>query len=465
MRWGLCLRIACKNLLRKKKYTIALFTGMFLIMVLLTVWCVFRNGISDLYRKFLQGKLSDCYYFLDIEIADDGTPVKDDHYRALEQLRQMPEVGERIVTIIKPDIVEYIEKQDEWSRINMNFVSMIVGDTTYQGENDYSNDFEEPIRSDVPRTMYPVIFNLALLGERDFITENDIKEFDYRYSEPMMLCGKDTVEPGEFIISDYYLERFGVPREKYGDLIGKRVTFSAGGKTILEDAVLVGIVDSRLFRMQRFTERKLYGSQVLYRAAVQELAAWGVWYMNAIVPVLDYGKIRVVYERLDEAGLIDEVSAWNNSGLEAYQSLYTAEVIVNRVFGLFAVLIILAVLLYLVNTLWQNIEVRAPYCGMLKAIGMRQREIGCVLFLEIVVIAIPCMIMSVPISVYAFEFFSKMMEGVFTVTVQAKVRDAILIAGAIAGAVVAIVFLAELPMIRRVVRQEAAVLLTEDESK
>lgn len=217
--------------------------------------------------------------------------------------------------------------------------------------------------------------------------------------------------------------------------------------------------------MQRFTERKLYGSQVLYRAAVQELAAWGVWSMNAIVPVLDYGKIRVVYERLDEAGLIDEVSAWNNSGLEAYQSLYTAEVIVNRVFGLFAVLIILAVLLYLVNTLWQNIEVRAPYCGMLKAIGMRQREIGCVLFLEIVVIAIPCMIMSVPISVYAFEFFSKMMEGVFTVTVQAKVRDAILIAGAIAGAVVAIVFLAELPMIRRVVRQEAAVLLTEDESK
>jgi len=465
MRVGFCFSLACRNLIRKKRYAAVMLCSVLFIMLLMTLWQAFRVGLSGVYETFLAGKESDCYYFLEISLDSDGKPVQNNSYRAYQLIRDMPECGERIIAFSEPDLVGHIRKEDVWSAVNMREATMTVDGTVYQGVNDYSFDFEEPILPDAPRTNYPVMFRLAFTWAKNCLSENDLTEFDYKYGTSPMLYGTDTVEFGEVVISDYFLERFGFPKSEYGNLIGKKVTFSAD-VPVLEDVVVAGIVDSRVFRMTRFQNGNIMcGAQLIYRASEQEYAAWNLEFTHIAIPIREYGDILTVSEKLEQAGVVDEMMAVNNAGLNAYFSLNLAKVIVERMFGLFAFLMSATVALFLFNALWQNAKERAPYCGMLKAIGMRAGEIVLVLFAEVFIVATLCAAVSVPISAVLFREFSKGMRGVFTVSYRMKFGELIRIGLLVDGAVTLLVVLIQLPMILTAVKKTPSRLLAEDVSK
>ncbi len=466
--------IAWRNLKRRRRAAFSLGCGVLIITMLVTVWAVFHEGINRIYEDYLSGKKAAFVIERYLELDENGEIKFDSEYREIRRAVKLDACGNRLVCSGECDLVDVLNRKDDLSYfVNMELASMIADGTEYHGINDFSYEFRKMVEN-IDREEYKQYFTVrfgmyAALSEY-FLTENDVTEFEYRFGGSPVLIGKESMEAGDILISDYYLEKFGYPEAKYGELIGKTVTFKVDGAVLLENVRVAGILDRRVFTLNRFYDGATYGAKYdngeqIVVCCDPETAKYlklsNIW---GRVAVVDYEEARKAFNNAGEDPLM--YSYANDAvNMEKTIVINSAKLIVDRVFIVFAAMIAFVAVMHLIATLRKYIGERTAYTGMLRAIGMRRGDVYRVSYAELLIITFICVIVSVPAAAGLFKVFSGIMFKVLSTNTNVSLGMFTVIAVTIALSVSVFVYLVEFPMLRRVVRKQPALLMQEDESK
>ncbi|MBP5461022.1 MAG: ABC transporter permease [Lachnospiraceae bacterium] len=465
--------IACRNLKRRLRNAFSLGSGVMIITLLVIIWAVFHEGIKRLYAEFLIGNKASFVLSRTLDIDDNGEITLDEDYRAMRRATRFEECGNRLVAYREANLVEWLKRDDLSYFVNMELATMSVDENEYHGINDFSYYFrdDDGQHDRVEEKYYfTVRFGFYVSAFEYFLTENEHTEFEYRYEASPVLYGRENLEKGEILISDYYLEKFGYPKEKYADLIGKTVSFSVDGTTVLDNVRVAGILDSRVFLLNSFSDA-LYeagsydnGEQIVVRGDQSMFLNYGIEYIWAKVAILDYDGARRAFERAGDNPLLRTYE----SDFENIQNaivVNSAKIIVDRVFVVFAVMIAFVAVMHLIATLRKYLTDRLAYTGMLQALGMRHSDIFRVSYVELLIITVLCVLISVPAASGLFALISGLLYDVLVVRVKLPVTTYIVIALITSVAVSLLVYLVEFPMLRRILSKQPAQLMQEDESK
>lgn len=474
MKAGSILTIAWRNLKRRRKAAFSLGSGVLIITLLVIIWAVFHAGIERLYEEFLIGSKASFKLERTLTIDENGEITLDEDYRAMRRATKFEECGDRLVAYSETDLVKWLHREQDLSFfVNMELAVMSVDGSEYHGTNDFSYCFrDEDVKYNrkTDKQYFTVRFGLYLSAFEYFLTENEHTEFEYRYGSSPILYGRENLEVGEILISDYYLEKFGYPREKYAELIGKTVSFSVDGTAVLTDVRIAGILDSRVFLLDCFSDALYFaghndnGEQIIARGDPAMFRNFGVEYINAKVAILDYEGARRAFESAKDNPLMRSYGS-DYEKVENIIVVNSARIIVDRVFVVFAAMIAFVAVMHLIATLRKYLTDRAAYTGMLQALGMRHRDILFVSYVELLIITVICVILAAPAAAGLFALISKLLYGVLIVRVKLPIATYLCIALATSVAVSLLVYLVEFPMLWRLLRRQPAQLMQEDESK
>ena len=474
MKFRSVLKIAWRNLKRRRKAAFSLGCGVLIITLLVIIWAVFHAGIERLYDEFLSGNKDTFVLRRSLELDDSGDIKLDEDFRAMRRATRFEECGDRLVAYGEANLVKWLHREDDLSYfINMELASMTAEGVEYHGRNDFSYFFrknDDQYDHETERYYFTVRFGFYVSAFEYFLTENEHTGFEYRFGASPVLYGRENLEVGEILISDYYLEKFGYPKEKYADLIGKTVSFSVDSIDVLTDVRVAGILDSRIFLLDSFSDA-LYssgsndnGEQIVVRGDPAVFSDFGLEYVNAKVAILDYDGARRAFERAGDNPLM-YTYAGDYENIENSLVVNSARIIVDRVFVVFAVMIAFVAVMHLIATLRKYLSDRAAYTGMLQALGMRHADVLRVSYLELLIITVLCVIISVPAAAGLFTLISKLLYGVLVLKVTIPVATYLVIALITSIAVSLLVYLVEFPMLRHILRKQPALLMQEDESK
>lgn len=467
-------KIAWRNLKRRRKAALSLGCGVLIITMLVTVWAVFHEGINRIYDDVLSGKKASFVLERYLAVDENGEIVLEEDYRAIRRAVRYDACGDRLVCCAECKLVDVLDRQEDLSFfVNMELATMIADGAEYHGINDFSYEFrkrDEALDREEYKHYFTVRFGMyAALGEY-FLTENDLTEFEYKFGGSPVLYGKEAMEPGDILITDYYLEKFGYPKEKYAALIGKTVTFRVDGVTILENVRVAGILDSRLFKLNYFyadaTRGSKYdnGKQIVVCCDPAMAQKLKVSEVRARVAVVDYEKARKEFSNAEEDTLLLSYES-DSYNMEKVIVINSAKLIVDRVFIVFAAMIAFVAVMHLIATLRKYLGDRVAYTGMLRAIGMRKGEVLLVSYVELLIITVVCVIISVPAAAGLFKVFSGIMFKVVAASTTVSSGTFAAIAFMVAIAVSLFVYLVEYPMLRSILGKQPAQLMQEDESR
>ena len=467
-------KIAWKNLKRRRKAAVSLGCGVLIITMLVTVWAVFHEGINRIYDDALSGKKASFVLERYLELDENGEIALSSEYREIRRAVKFDFCGNRLVCFSECNLIGVLNRFEDLSFfVNMELATMIADGTEYQGINDFTYAFRKR-DEDLDREEYKYYFTnrfgmYAALSEY-FMTENDLTEFEYKFGGSPVLYGTERMETGDILISDYYLEKFGYPREQYAELIGKTVTFKVDGAVLLKNVRVAGILDSRLFKLNHFYKdatrgnRLDNGDQIIVRCDPEMAKYLQINEIRARVAVVDYDGARKELGNPEENLLLMSYES-DASNMEKVIVINSAKLIVDRVFIVFAVMIAFVAVMHLIATLRKYIGDRAAYTGMLRAIGMRRGDVLRVSYVELLIITVICVIISVPAAAGLFKVFSGIMFRLLSTGTTVSLGRFTAIAVMIAVAVSVFVYLVEYPMLHRILRKQPAQLMQEDESR
>ena len=201
-----CIRLVFYNLTAKKRRYFRLFLNILLLSAAVTAWLVMTTAMTEAHDRYIYGTASANEEFLSLEVDANGIAEKDLDFALLEELRTW-ETLEKPVIYSESNIPAAMERND-LIFVNNRLVTLCINGTEYQGVNDYSFDFNIAPDSNEGGT---VPFEVGVVYTEMPFTENDFTEFHYKYpQEQWLLCGDAALNPGQLLITDYMLEKFGI---------------------------------------------------------------------------------------------------------------------------------------------------------------------------------------------------------------------------------------------------------------
>ena len=442
-------RFGNRDLLSKRKNTRGLFLNFFLIMFLFLTWCTLMIGFGRAYDDILLGEASGNYltnsYFLEDEVESNNS---------FDALGDFEETGE-LLEFSNLDLCSVLGK-DNWGFVNNKYVSLIMDGETYQGVNDYSYYFEAEYDPRELRSTYTVPFRIRVCKSEIFFHQNDYVEYKYRYPdfyENAMLAGNSRLGPGELVISDYMLKRFGLD-SGYDEMIGKKITFCVEGVPVVENMTLTGIVDSRLFMQKDPCNTQVFlgdfdGADEQYHldGVVQE------------IPLNDFSFFYDVKSKANKIGI--EISFIDEAKFAKYDAVASAKKIVDDIVGTFATLILVALGSNLINVLQRELEERYQFYGMLRAIGMKARDLWKIVYLQLFEMTLLSALLSFGLSQLVVWAINNAMDNSYGVRINVSLSENL---GLIIGLTLLISLLAllvEAPIMIKVTKRKPFRLITQ----
>ncbi len=376
--------MAFYNIRVRTKHTAKLLRGITLIAVLIITLLQLSYSLHSGYETSIHQAQSGNFIEFSLPLDASGRLEEPEQYRRIQTVTEnLPHLGKPSVTG-NLDLIRYI-RQDDWRMININHVTALIGETAYQGVNDYSYDFEIAFDVDEPKSKYTVPFSISCtVPETNSFSENQCAEAEYRFGTSTFLCGRDIANPDEIIMTDYMLERFGYIGDP-SELLGSPISFSIQEEPILSDYTLVGIICSDIYRVSHLPML----AQIIISGDADVYAEYGVSSLSCMFSVDDYLHTNDVIDSLQasECGVFGYPL-----NTDRYVYIARLQAVVDRIISLFCILLTLALLLNLGSTLQLGMQEKQHYFGMCKANGMQNRDIYIMSFCElflILAIAVP----------------------------------------------------------------------------
>ncbi len=397
------LRIVIWNIFSRKGRTVR-FSGELLILSIaviswLTMFFFFRNFRNGFERY----SAANCYILASSDSNQEAEEYRFSKENSLSMIREMDGASDEIAVSV-PDLIDVLHKTDQWVFINNEKVQLVIGEEQYQGRNDYSFDFRKENWMDYQKEEYTVPFEIMLAEGNSFPTAKMVTGFQSQYDDdPIVLYGKGDLLEGGLLVTDYVLETFGVPKDKWSCIIGSHVSVYVDGEKTVSDVTLNGILDSRLFYLNGWKD---YPQVILTDStSLSEQFGKSTWTM------VYFDSYEQLGDALSQSNQLDCCYMISCAGeLEQSQRLSGIQMVINKILSVVAVIVIIVVLIDLSSVIITDVEKRIPYWGIQKALGMNFSDILKVTFFEILFLAIFSTTVSVLISPYIIQEVCRFLE-------------------------------------------------------
>lgn len=359
--------LAVYDMKKNKKITYQLFRSFFIVCIIIFSGCLFYMGIAKKYAYIVYSTTSSNRIMTTLDLTKKGTIIENKAKKLSDWLEKQPNVlGYNDKAQI--DLLSLCKKEN-WSKVNIKYVQLNIEGKTYQGNNDYSYDFEEPYSLKNNKSMYSVFFTIDTIYCKEGIANaNDRKEFDYDYpKEQIFLAGNSPQNSGEVVLSDYMLKRFGL-EEKWEDYIGKKISFDIDGTNVLKDYKIVGIINSNFFRLESHTMDSqviIYGNADIYRQ-------YHIESLTRSIPVQDYLNTEKLISKIPKKW---EDEYYASLLMDEYYYLTRIKLIADHLVTGIGGVLLLAVGINLYTILWEQSKHRKKTFGLFQAIGMETGNI------------------------------------------------------------------------------------------
>lgn len=438
------LKIGTYNIFSKKKHSLYLFWCILIISTMVILWGVLLVALSNAHDDILYGASSQCM------IIQSTMPGSEN---------ECDKVIEKCNGVIKKtsygemNVVDKLGKSGKWTFVNIKHIKMKVDGRDYQGVNDRSYDFEKNIFLDENLS---VRFKIAISFDDKFFDNNQLMEYKYEHQntyEDAIICGNNRLMENEIFITDYYLDKFGLERQDFEEVIGKEVTFFCEEKPILGPCRIAGIVDSRIY----YDDGLKGVPQIIYRGKIENIKEYYCEDYQNLYSIEDFDKLADIYNELDESGY--EVSELGYDNAVKYAVVKKSQLVLKKIISVFALLIMLAILINIIHVLWSDLREKKGYYGMLMANGMLEKDIILINHIEIFILTVVACIISMGTSYLLIMFINKAMSLYYGMTIGIQIKQTLVISFGCAVGVSVMIEICRMPMLCRMCKKTPESLL------
>ncbi len=391
MKFTYLLRIAGYNITRSKKQSLWTFINILIISTVMILWLICVFSFQNAMDWYDYGSASVNYQSFNI-LLDENKEIADTEEYAILMTAKDWEETEAPQFSSSIDLVS-MSGHDDWYFVNAKYVSLTLDGKEYQGENDYTYYFERPFDEATPYYNYSVPFRMSILHEGRLFSDNDIKEFNYFFpGEKTFIAGTDNISDNGIILSDYILQRFDIT-DNYQELIGKKISFAIEGKPVLQEYVIEGIVNGNIF----YNSALKASAQIYIKGTKKNYEICDISFITAKLPVKEFKYSKTVYNKLDEEGYSH--SFFDAFLMEYYYNVNAIHQSVKRIIFIFEVLIFIAIGINLYSILLDSANRKCRFYGVNRAMGMSKADLCIISYCELVILAIPALILSFVVSI------------------------------------------------------------------
>ncbi len=236
----------------------------------------------------------------------------------------------------------------------------------YQGINDYTYDFS--ITDVIIEDMCSVDFNVdTISAESSLFSKGDSEELK---SSPKFM-GSIPKQKKEIMISDYYLEKFGINKE---NIIGKNISIYYQDNCIMKNYTVCGVINSNIFYLHG---KKNYSQiYISNKDALNDLSS-----VNKKLCIYSQDFPEAVKKR-DEL-ISNSYSLEENDAVVLYSAIYTEQDMIIKAFGGLCAALLITTVIVLKGIIKNNIVIRRKYFIMLTNMGVRRKGIKKLIFIEL----------------------------------------------------------------------------------
>lgn len=411
-----CIKLSFYDIKMKKNRNFRFFLNILFISTITSLLGIFALSIQRNYNNLLKNQISMSYVAHYLDLDKDGKVIHNEEYQ-LSQMLKKHNLVKGILRYAEIDLLEFLEKEN-WSFLSISHAKMNINGKNYQGEDDYSYDFiDEKHSYQTDQSIYSVPFGLSAveLSEK-FAPPMIMKEFSYRFSkESIILYGRYLEKENEIMLSEYILNRFGI-YGNYDKYIGKKLSFCVDDKIVLDSYTLVGIFNSNFFRVNANNTRNqiwISGNSKIYKK-------YKCIYLKEQACTESFPQLTDLEEELKNSG---KENFWDNGEREEYEFIEKMKQIIEKVIYIIVLIMIVAVFLNLVNSIYTDMQESAAFYGMLRAMGICPKKMYLLVMIREWVMIILTFLFSTFLVCIGARGINFLMKQIFFMGIEITMKD------------------------------------------
>ena len=381
-----CFRLAYINLKTFKKnrtqYFISIFMITFFLMLFFSVCLITKR----LYHGMLYDSISTNSMDVYLNLDSNGNLISDEGTDLLHQVS----THKGVTMGPKYAQVNLSASGQECYLVNIDDVTCLIDEKEFQGKNDNSFDFVETksISKKEDRERFKVYFSIEAMDiGSNLFSENTWKEFQYKYDTDVFICGRRMQREKELVISDYMLKRFGI-YDGYDSLLNQEISFYVNNHLVIDHYTIVGIINSDYYRVYSENER----SQVIVSGTPDLYSSMNTKVLIQKIGLGDFADGKKMIDVMEDK---QEDVCYVSSTIGIFEIIDKFRLICQRMISIFMSIIVVAMMIKLVSNIYINRKKRAYYYGILKAMGMEEREMIEICLYELLFLLFFCMAVSI----------------------------------------------------------------------
>lgn len=334
---------------------------------------------------------------------------------------------------------------DEVKKIYISSSALEWNGTLYEGVNDFTYDFD--INSAASESDYAVPFRIdTLVSGSTLLAEAEKAEFEQKFDNNTIywLNGRIPENPNEILISDYMLEKYGIPKKKQESLIGQRVSMYLEDNCILKNYTLCGIIDADIFY--------LHGKENCSQIYITETDKTETFHAPSYIVRLFADDFNEAYaERSDLAeGKYDLLP---NETITLFAAISMQQTLIGRTLIAVCAVVLLAMSIALFAMLGNYVQQKSGYYLMLRCMGLQAKQLRRLFFTELLILAIPVLFLGIALSQLIADYILQIASHIQDHSIEILIRQREISAAAVCCYLILWMFVCsiyELSMIKQI---------------
>lgn len=416
--------MAFGNIVMMKKHFIVIISSYIVIAVTIICFGAYRHAIGNETEKIVRTQASNCVLF-------SNKPIKEKYYS---------------------QISSRINRYDWPSERTPKGLDLVCNGKVYKGNDLKNNFFTNNANMFEDETAHSVSFGItAVLPEDDCVfPDGQIIEMTERTkSDSPLKYGSFELQAGEVLITDFMLQQFGISEQEQKELVGRRITIKdeSNGIIYIDNLELLGVINSDIFYTKFLSENPLTNaslSQVIIvyndcpdvmktdmanqqkcdliinegvNDSIEKYPFSGTKICGCYIR--SFSDFKILADNLKHDGYDITFS----DSLEMYYGISQQNVVVDSVVSIILVVLVVSLLLFIVTALYFYHLRQFKYRQMLRAIGMKVKDVFLISIAELMICVVLSMSIAFVLSLVLIVLFNLYLSNELYVTVDMNLLE------------------------------------------
>ena len=449
-----CLRFSILDLKYKSKNTIRTVLCFFLLQFIVIIWLLISIVLPRTQANNANKNTSVKYLVSCVDVNDSGRINESSEGFVLKDyLSNKGYIESQNPMFSSINLIHYAGQDDRWSFVNCDWLEMNATDGV---------EMVNYIVSDSSNLEFVAV----ACGSQFFYSGSEYNCYISNYEdyyEGAMLYGNSNLGEKDIILPDKIIECFVKDKTQWSSLIGKNISIKCKGMVLIDNYILRGIYDYRLYCTDSSdleVETKYLHLPVYLRCDTDDVIKYDINSFDIVLYCnegVNYGE--VCNDTLS-SGFQDVV--FSDDGILSEYSetvLNSANVIIKELIKSLGTVISISILFYLATTVYIEKKSKSGYVGMLKAMGLENNKILLITCFQQLAVSILAIIPSCIFSGLVLLLINTILNSAVGIVLEATVADFLIVAIVGIAFTVFAGILLYLPALISYVRQNAAKLM------